>query len=77
MPSPMLRICPKQDGVPTPTRAGDVTPLSALLAVEVVVWAYFFHIRILGEEDLSLRGPLLLSSAWPGSCPWRCWDWPS
>ncbi len=49
----------KRDGATFSTRARDIILMAALLAFGVVAWAYFFHVRILGEEDVSLRGPLL------------------
>ncbi|MBI4310772.1 MAG: multicopper oxidase domain-containing protein [Chloroflexi bacterium] len=37
----------------------DVVIVASLLAVGVVAWGYLFHTRVLGEEDVSLRGPLV------------------
>ena len=42
----------------TVPRIPEAVLLAALLALGVVLWGYFFHLRILGEEDVSLRGPV-------------------
>lgn len=55
----MPQLYSKRDGATFQTRARDVIVLAEILALGVVVWGYFFHLRIVDGEDISLRGPLL------------------
>ena len=53
MPPIILQLYSKRDGATFPTRARDVILLAGLLAFGGVAWAYFFHFRIVGEEDIA------------------------
>ena len=54
-----LRLGSRAVTGPTDPRIHQIVLLTVLLAFGVVAWGYFFHLRILGEEDVSLRGPLV------------------